>query len=583
MSGWQGRSMSAVQRSHVVALYGNVWDELNFGEESFSGLDEWLSVMVGSEHQFIMHFNVATGLSFTKGTLEEALEYFDLPKKEEEEGAIDQSLVNVLGLNGQSDGLSDKPEDFFPQLDRFFNNSNAPPSILVLEYADSLFPAEDGASSRPTERQIKVMFKIWARNAQIRENGHQIFVVSRRLADLDRSLLDSQLGVELIRFPKPDLAARKTFVRQLGFTGEKVKRVAYLTVGLSYRQIRKAIESCSTNLLEEYILEMRKPLLEADYGHIIEFYQPRLPLDKAVGGLDEIIVKLRSAVANMRAGRWNAVPQGIGLFGPPRTGKTLLAEGMAYEAEALYGRLKSLRSKWVGVPEALREDLRAATQELFPLVLFVDEVDGRFGQRSGYRGDGGVSEGELSAILEITSDTSLQGRVLWIFACNKPWLLDKAFRAPGRMDWRIPILPPSTLEQLVAIFKVMPFQCECQPGQDVDWEKLARSVEGYNGGDIRAITKMALEYAYGDGRELVAHADYERAIDHYLPPKVDGDVAQMMVTAVEESSSLEFLSGPVQEHLRKQRQQSQGGQGLQEALDSVDPAKVHGRSSPIDN
>ena len=151
------------------------------------------------------------------------------------------------------------------------------------------------------------------------------------------------------------------------------------------------------------------------------------------------------------------------------------------------------------------------------------------------------------------------------------------------MDWRIPVLPPDTVEKLAAIFKVMPFQCKCDPDSDVDWMKLAKQVEGYNGGDLRGITKMALEVAHEDDRTLLTQKDYEEATDDYLPPKVDADIARMIVAAIEDASSLKFLSKPVQDFMRKKRAKSREVHDLTDVLDQIDPDQVRGRSSPIKN
>ncbi len=182
-------------------------------------------------------------------------------------------------------------------------------------------------------------------------------------------------------------------------------------------------------------------------------------------------------------------PKGVMLFGPPGTGKTMLAKAVATESQANFISIKGpeLLSKYVGESEkAVRETFRKARQAA-PTIIFFDEIDSIVPPR-GASFDTGVTERVVSQILTELDGLEELKNVVVIAATNRPDMVDPALLRPGRFDRFIYIRPPD-LKEREAILKI---HLKGKPLSDeVDIRELARRTEGYVGADIEAICREA--------------------------------------------------------------------------------------------
>ncbi|VVB93166.1 VCP-like ATPase [uncultured archaeon] len=189
-------------------------------------------------------------------------------------------------------------------------------------------------------------------------------------------------------------------------------------------------------------------------------------------------------------------PKGVMLFGPPGTGKTMLAKAVATESQANFISIKGpeLLSKYVGESEkAVRETFRKARQAA-PTIIFFDEIDSIVPPR-GASFDTGVTERVVSQILTELDGLEELKNVVVIAATNRPDMVDPALLRPGRFDRFIYIQPPD-LKEREAILKI---HLKGKPLSDeVDLRELARRTEGYVGADIEAICREAAILALRD-------------------------------------------------------------------------------------
>ncbi|KAJ7974114.1 p-loop containing nucleoside triphosphate hydrolases superfamily protein [Quillaja saponaria] len=189
--------------------------------------------------------------------------------------------------------------------------------------------------------------------------------------------------------------------------------------------------------------------------------------------------------------------RGILLFGPPGTGKTMLAKAIANEAGASFINvsMSTITSKWFGEDEKNVRALFTLAAKVSPTIIFVDEVDSMLGQRT--------RVGEHEAMRKIKNEfmthwdgllTKPGERILVLAATNRPFDLDEAIIR--RFERRIMVGLPSA-ENRELILKTLLAK---EKFENLDFKELATMTEGYSGSDLKNLCMTA---AYRPIRELI--------------------------------------------------------------------------------
>ncbi|KAK4375951.1 hypothetical protein RND71_006628 [Anisodus tanguticus] len=184
-------------------------------------------------------------------------------------------------------------------------------------------------------------------------------------------------------------------------------------------------------------------------------------------------------------------PKGILLYGPPGSGKTLIARAVANETGAFFFCINGpeIMSKLAGESES---NLRKAFEEAeknAPSIIFIDELDSIAPKREKTHGE--VERRIVSQLLTLMDGLKSRAHVIVMGATNRPNSIDPALRRFGRFDREIDIGVPDEVGRL-EVLRIHTKNMKL--AEEVDLERISKDTHGYVGADLAALcTEAALQ------------------------------------------------------------------------------------------
>ncbi len=250
---------------------------------------------------------------------------------------------------------------------------------------------------------------------------------------------------------------------------------------------------------------------------------------EATKELIERIIVLPLANATVAASAGLRPPGAAILFGPPGTGKTSLARGIA-------GRLgwpfievfpAQLGTTATDVANSIRETFDQLL-EVDHAVVFIDEVD----EIASHRQQASTGQVITNELLKVIPGFRSGGARLLICATNNIARLDSAFLRTGRFDFLIPVGPPDHASRHETLVK----EISRITTAEIDIDSLARRTEGYTVADLDHLVRTAAQTAFeralreGEPTSLV-QPDLEQALQ-MSRPSVNPDDAAAFATDI---------------------------------------------------
>jgi AAA+ superfamily predicted ATPase len=529
-------------------LYGNVYDLVPFRTE-FVWLKDFLIRALSGGKEMVLTHNLSEGIGFATDGMKADFRRF--MEALQSTGNLPPGVTQPALLAERPDLIKD-PGVALPLIEKLIETRNR--VFVILDHIDKICPPHDLAFMSLEDRRNLATLQRWAIHPRLLTRDNVVILMSKNLADVHRELRSNPL-LDIVEISFPDIRERQEFIERNSQNGSRLEitpqQFAYHTAGLNrlgiqsfFRQAKQSGQAISLPMIRQRKDEM----FREEYGGLVEVIEPSFGLE-AVGGMEEIKKDMRAVIQLLQEGDRNEAPMGVGLIGPPGTGKTMLARAVAKDANLPFIRLGDIRDKFVGESEKNADRVLTLLRSLAPVVVFVDEIDQAFGSR-GERGDSGVSQRIWAKFSEMQGNGAYRGQILWMWATNRPDIMDEATKRPGRLgDLKIPFFFAAENPEAVIRRSADRNHVHLRAS---DLTPVLEKTAGYSPAELEAVTLQSRWFARRNGRKTVGLDDLLAAADDYIPSRNDKVIEYMELLAILEASSKRLLPSKYRDRYDRQ-------------------------------
>lgn len=538
--------------ANLYCIHGNVRDFLPHrayvNHFSFVKITDYISdVLFGNKH-IIAFFDTSCGVSFSMEDMMK--EYLCI---------MHQCYPDIPA----EDFVSREPTKAFYYLERYFiyhidkNNyagkRNTTRMVLIIDYAETVVPADEINNLNETDRYSLVTLNRWAHEPIFTREDVSIVMITENLSDVNSRITTSPSVIK-IGIPFPDETVRIQFLKYLSSENNledfslildrmlTPEKMGALTSGLNLFHLhRLAAESYQKEnpITREYLIKQKEEIIESEASGLLEFINTGHNLS-FVSGHEFVKNRFKSAVKAIMQRRFDALPMGYLISGPIGTGKSFMVSAFAGEIGIPMVRLCNFRSQWQGTTESNLERVINILKAMSPVAVMIDEADAVLGNRKNVDGSG-TSGRVFAQIANFMGDTTYRGKIIWFLITSRPDLLPIDLKRQGRAEEHLALFYPETDNEKTDLFLVLQRKLGIK-ATGVSYPALIKNLKfEISGADIESILVRAKMTALVDGRAMITQNDLEQTLTDFIPPSYPYEIELQNLVAALECTSKEMV------------------------------------------
>lgn len=405
---------------HALLVTGNIFDlHVEKGDASLYYRPLFLAEKLHQEGKFVLRYSRSSGLSIHR--------YGDIKK---EKNILDD-ILNKTGLKRFVGNTTISPTEvveIFRGFKTLASSKHSIPFAILVDYVPHLTSSQGGS---PEQQIVSETINDIASLPSVQKAGNILVAYAYEESNLSPLLK----GLHKITYGYPLLEEYQLFFEiikerddEFAETELTCIEAARIAKGLNLSQLASLFREA-----KERGLSVGKTALINEKERLIEQVSEKtlavLPTDISfddLAGLD-VPKRVLNDFAKKLSVQDPSSPRAILLAGPPGTGKTTIAGAFAHACGFNLVELSDeIKSMWVGQSEARLSLALQLIQSLAPVILFIDEIDQTFSNRSNSSLDGGVSSHYLKTLFKFAARDDLRGKICILGCSNTPQLLDPA-------------------------------------------------------------------------------------------------------------------------------------------------------------